>query len=163
MESTGKGTIYISFNRIISCLWKSTNQDTVINKVRSHKWKWIGHILKKLHDKISWTLLDCTQGSRRRGRPLKTWRRRFAAEVAEACYTWSEIKTLAMNRSKRVKLCFHVFSKALSHDFVKKQSNYCTFIGPIIALYAIISYQHNLMVALHLQWLWTIIKTFSRS
>lgn len=46
MESNGKGTTYISFNRIISCLWKSTNQYTVINKVRRHKWKCIGHTLK---------------------------------------------------------------------------------------------------------------------
>ncbi|XP_075151095.1 uncharacterized protein LOC142225204 [Haematobia irritans] len=82
-------------------LWRTTKQQSVLLEIRRRKWMWIGHTLRKPHDDITRTALDCNpQGSRRRGRPANTWRRLVDAEIHDAVYTWRELKNLANDRTK---------------------------------------------------------------
>ena len=57
-------------------LWAQTNCPQISPQIKSRKWRWMGHTLRKNDNEISKVSLQWNpQGKRRRGRPKKTWRR----------------------------------------------------------------------------------------
>jgi hypothetical protein len=71
-------------------------------QIRRRKWNWIGHTLRKGHEAIEREALDWNQqGKRRRGRPRHTWRRTVHNEALEKGKSWSEVKRMAGNRTRR--------------------------------------------------------------
>lgn len=82
-------------------LWKRTNQNAIEIQIRSRKWKWIGHTLRKNNTNVTKQAFDWNpQGHRKRGRPKNTWRRGLAAELQKINKTWKEAKTAALDRRR---------------------------------------------------------------
>jgi hypothetical protein len=78
-------------------LWKATGQEDVNLEIRKRKFGWIAHTLRKDDGEIPKTALQWNpQGSRKRGRPKKSWRR---SVIKEAGRSWSELRLLAADRS----------------------------------------------------------------
>ncbi|XP_065355315.1 uncharacterized protein LOC135949779 [Calliphora vicina] len=66
-------------------LWEWTRQSSIRSEIKRRKWPWLGHTLRKPQDDVTRQGTEWTpQGSRRRGRPSKTWRRLVEIEAAEA-------------------------------------------------------------------------------
>ena len=81
-------------------LWNLTNQPPVHAQIMKRKYGWIGHTLRRptfeVHrEALTWELA----GSRRRGAPRLTWRRKLISELSEIGKTWEEIETLAQVRT----------------------------------------------------------------
>jgi hypothetical protein len=56
---------------------------------------------KKTTGSIEKSVLEWNpQGARRRGRPKKTWKRTIEDEAMETGKTWSEVKRLAVDRTR---------------------------------------------------------------
>jgi len=78
-------------------LWKKTKQQPIETVIRTRKWKWIGHTLRKKDKNVTKQALDWNpQGQRRRGRPKNTWRRGLNTELQKIGMTWNETKTMAL-------------------------------------------------------------------
>lgn len=86
MEGNNKGTtiIRIMFSDLTRCFKRPSGGTRVRALLLTSKRKWRGYTLRKLHDDIIRTLLYWnSQGSRRRRRPSKTWKRKVADEVMD--------------------------------------------------------------------------------
>jgi ribosomal protein L31E len=82
-------------------LWRKTNEKPILEQIRSRKWGWIGHTLRKpRHSTTRQALLWNPQGKRKRGRPRNTWRRETEAEMENAGYTWKQLETVAQNKTR---------------------------------------------------------------
>ena len=80
-------------------LWKKTKQQPIETVIRTRKWKWIGHTLRKKDKNVTKQALDWNpQGQRRRERPKNTWRRGLNTELQKIGMTWNETKTMAKDR-----------------------------------------------------------------
>lgn len=80
-------------------LYERAQIDTIDNLVKQKKWRWIGHTLRRTECHITRQALEWNpQGSRRRGRPRLTWRRKVENELTKANSTWTYAKQLAENR-----------------------------------------------------------------
>ena len=80
-------------------LWKKCKQQPIAKTIKSRKYGWIGHTLRREQESISRQALDWNpQGKRKIGRPKTTWRRTVEREIKEEGKTWREIKNLAQNR-----------------------------------------------------------------
>lgn len=80
-------------------LLEVTNQAQIKTVIKSRKWRWIGHTLRKEENDTTRRALDWNpQGNRRRGRPRETWRRTTEREIEREGKSWSQIKVLAKNR-----------------------------------------------------------------
>lgn len=93
----------IRWPRIISnrALWQQTNQVAIDVEIRKRKWRWIGHTLRKDNTEIAKQALDWNpQGTRRVGRPKKTWRTTVLAEAGSQQKTWLQVKRLAKERER---------------------------------------------------------------
>jgi hypothetical protein len=94
----------IRWPRIISNneLWQITGQTRIQNEIRRRKWRWIGHTLRKANTTIARQAFDFTPhgGSRRPGRPPKTWRSTVEDEARGKNKSWLELKHLARNRAQ---------------------------------------------------------------
>ncbi|XP_056017339.1 uncharacterized protein LOC130053791 [Ostrea edulis] len=74
-------------------LWKRTKQEPIEITIRTRRWKWIGHTLRKPNTSITKQALEWNpQGKRKRGRPKNTWRRGINAELQAINKTWGETK-----------------------------------------------------------------------
>jgi hypothetical protein len=63
-------------------------------------WKWIGHTIRKDENAVERIVLDWNpQGTRKRGRPIKTWKS-VMEEAQREGMTWREAKRLAADRSR---------------------------------------------------------------
>jgi hypothetical protein len=68
---------------------------------RTSKWKWIGHTIRKDQNAAERIVLDWNpQGTRKRGRPKKTWKRSVVEEAHRDGRTWREVEWLAEDRSR---------------------------------------------------------------
>jgi hypothetical protein len=57
-------------------LWEKTGEKPIELQIKKRKWKWIGHIIRKDPNAVERIVLDWNpQGTRKRGRPKKTWKR----------------------------------------------------------------------------------------
>ena len=77
-------------------LWSSPQFHVVI---KSRKWRWIGHTLRKpvtdiRRHALSWN----PAGKTRRGRLRNTWQRSIEDEAKKVGKSWPQIRTLAKNR-----------------------------------------------------------------
>ena len=80
-------------------LWQCTKQERVEVTIRRRKWGWIGHTLRKSATNITWQSLEWNpQGSRKRGRPKKSWRRTVQKEFENIGLSWEAGKQTAHNR-----------------------------------------------------------------
>ena len=80
-------------------LWSITQQKTIENQIKRRKWNWIGHTLCKGTGATEKTALDWNpRGYRRRGTPMRTWRRTTEDEVRDTGRSWNEVKGIAGNR-----------------------------------------------------------------
>jgi hypothetical protein len=63
-------------------LWRKTKQKPINLTIRSRRWKWIGHTLRKANNNITKQALEWNpQGKRKRGRPKNSWRRGTISEL----------------------------------------------------------------------------------
>jgi hypothetical protein len=82
-------------------VWKIMNQQPIAIQIKRRKWRWIGHTLRKPTGSIEKSVLDWNpQMARRRGHPKKTWKRTIEDEAMEAGKTWSEVKRMAVDRTR---------------------------------------------------------------
>ena len=80
-------------------LWERTNQLPLNTQILRRKFKWIGHTLRRptievQRQALSWNL----EGTRRRGAPRLTWRRKFNNELESIGRTMGDIEIMAQNR-----------------------------------------------------------------
>jgi hypothetical protein len=76
-------------------LWRITHQKSIDNRIKSRKWNWIGHTLRKETGATEKTATGLNpQGYRRRGRPKRTWRRAVEDEISTR-RSWNEVKQIA--------------------------------------------------------------------
>jgi hypothetical protein len=82
-------------------LWETTGEKPIELQIKKRKWKWIGHTIRKDENAVERIVLDWnSQGTRKRGRPKKTWRRSIMEEAQREGRTWREVKRLAVDRSR---------------------------------------------------------------
>ena len=80
-------------------LWQRTKQEPITQTIKTRKWRWIGHTLRRGPGNIAKQALDWTpQGKRRVGRPTTTWRRTLEKELKGGRMSWGEAKRKAQNR-----------------------------------------------------------------
>jgi hypothetical protein len=96
-------TLNVRWPEVISniMLWETTGETPVEPQTKKRKWKWIGHTIRKDENAVERIALDWNpQGTRKRGRPKKTWRRSIMEEAQGEGRTWREVKRLAADRSR---------------------------------------------------------------
>jgi hypothetical protein len=82
-------------------LWETTGEKPLELQIKKRKWKWIGHTIRRDENAVERIVLDWNpQGTRKRGRPKKTWRRSIVEEAQRDERTWREVKRLAAGRSR---------------------------------------------------------------
>jgi hypothetical protein len=82
-------------------LWETTGEKPIELQIKKRKWKWIGHTIRKDENAVERIVLDWNpQGTRKRGRPKKTWRRSVMEDAQREGRTWREAKRLAADRSR---------------------------------------------------------------
>jgi hypothetical protein len=82
-------------------LWEKTGEKPIELQIKKRKWKWIGHTIRKDQNAVERIALDGNpQGTRKRGRPKKTWKRSVVEEAQREGRTWREVKWLAADRSR---------------------------------------------------------------
>jgi hypothetical protein len=80
-------------------LWQMTQKEPIELEIKRRKWKWLGHTLRGPQTDINRAALEWdAQGSRRRGRPINTWRRTVVNEAKSNGLTSKQVKTVAQNR-----------------------------------------------------------------
>ena len=80
-------------------LWRCMKQEQIDTQIKSRKWGWIGHTLRKDPRNIARQALDYNpQGKRKPGRPKSNWRRSMLGELTKTGTTWQEAKTIAQRR-----------------------------------------------------------------
>ena len=78
-----------------------TKQQPINLTIRSRRWKWIGHTLRKANNNITKQALEWNpQGKRKRGIPKNSWRRGVISELHAINTTWGEAKRKAQDRTK---------------------------------------------------------------
>ena len=82
-------------------LWRKTKQQPINFTIRSRRWKWIGHTLRKTNNNITKQALEWNpQGKRKRGRPKNSWRRGIISELQAINTTWGEAQRNAQTRTR---------------------------------------------------------------
>jgi hypothetical protein len=82
-------------------LWETTGEKPIELQIKKRKWKWVEHTIRKDENAVERIALDWNpQGTRKRGRPKKTWRRSIMEEAQRGGRTWREVKRLAADRSR---------------------------------------------------------------
>jgi hypothetical protein len=77
--------------------WKATVQEDIKLEISKRKFGWIGHTLKKDNGEVPKSALQWNaQGSRKRGRPKRSWSR---SVMKEAGRSWNELMFLAADKS----------------------------------------------------------------
>ena len=82
-------------------LLQRTKQVLITTTIKQRKWRWIGHTLRRSQTNIARCALDWNpQGTRKRGRPVLTWRRTLHAELQKTRMSWGEAKRVAQDRDR---------------------------------------------------------------
>ena len=69
--------------------------------IRSRRWKWIRHTLRKANNNITKQVLEWNpQGKRKRGRPKYSWHRGIISELQAINTTWGGAKRKAQDRTR---------------------------------------------------------------
>jgi hypothetical protein len=94
--------INVRWSEVISnvMLWETTGETPVELQIKKRKRKWIGHTIRKDKNAVERVALDWNpQGTRKRGRPKKTWKKSIMEEEQREGRTWREVKRLAADRN----------------------------------------------------------------
>ena len=99
-----------SLRRILQIFWPKTiskqhlthcNQDSMDTIIMRRRWRWIGHVIRRVPSSISHTALHWTlEEKRKRVRPKNTWRRTVEGELKTLHHTWGTVQKLAQNRKE---------------------------------------------------------------
>jgi hypothetical protein len=82
-------------------LWEKTRVKPIELQITKRKWKCIGHTIRKDQNVVERIVLDWNpQGTRKRGRPKKTWKRSVMKEAQREGRTWRDVKWLAADRNR---------------------------------------------------------------
>ncbi|XP_013400983.1 uncharacterized protein LOC106166864 [Lingula anatina] len=82
-------------------LLKQTNQRSISEIIRTRRWKWIGHVLRKDPNSTTKVAMYWTpEGHRKRGSTKTTWRRTVEAELKQLGESWGTIQHLARDREE---------------------------------------------------------------
>ena len=82
-------------------LWRKTKQQPINLTIRSRRWKWIRHTLRKANNNITKQALEWNlQGKRKRGRPKNSWHRGVISELHAINPAWGEAKRKAQDRTR---------------------------------------------------------------
>jgi len=82
-------------------LLSTSKQEPIVTTIKSRRWRWVGHTLRREQDNITKTALRWTpEGKRKRGRPKTTWRRTLEAEAQAEGKSWRDLERLAQDRHK---------------------------------------------------------------
>ena len=82
-------------------LWRKTKQQPINLTIRSSRWKWIGHTLRKANNNITKQALEWNpQGKRKKGRSKNSWRRGVISELQAINTTWGEAKRKVQDRTR---------------------------------------------------------------
>ena len=76
-----------------------SGQESIIVKMRRHRWRYLGHVLRMEPNRLPKQVLNWTpQGSRRRGRPKETYRRTLQRETTRIGLNMEELEEMAQDR-----------------------------------------------------------------
>jgi hypothetical protein len=96
LKSFVQNILYFILYYLIHCALGEINLT-----IRSRRWKWIGHTLRKATNNITKQALEWNpQGKRKRGRPKNSWRRGIISELQAINTTWGEAKRKAQDRTR---------------------------------------------------------------
>ncbi len=98
-----------SLRRILKIFWPNTISNVDLHRraeilpvsdiIKTRKWRWLGHTLRKEDDDITKQALRWNpQGRRRPGRPKNTWRRQLQTELTKEGLTMNSAETRAKDR-----------------------------------------------------------------
>ena len=88
-------------------LWRKTKQQPINLTIRSRRWKWIGHTLRKANNNITKQALEWKpQGNRKRDRPKNSWRRDVISELL-LLYVLRIKKTVRYDRYMIITVALH--------------------------------------------------------
>ena len=92
-------------------LWRRTGHRRIEVEIQRRRWRWIGHTLRKPATNITRQALQWNpQGKRKRGRPRNTWRRDLEADLKEMGHSWTEVETIAQDRTRWRELVCGLYS-----------------------------------------------------
>ena len=78
---------------------RRSGQPSVIQKMKTHRWRYFGHVLRMNEERLPrQTLYWTPEGSRRRGRPKETWRRTIQREMRTKELEMEDVERLACCR-----------------------------------------------------------------
>ena len=81
-------------------LWQQTRQRPAETEITQRRWRWIGHTLRKPVTNLTRQALKWnSQGTRKRGRPMNTWRRDLESDVQKMDRMWEQFERLAQDRN----------------------------------------------------------------
>ena len=79
-------------------LWRRIKQKPVDVIIRTRRWKWILHTLRKANSNITKQAVEWNpQGQRK---PKNTWRRGLSSDLRKIGKTWGEAKAMAQDRRR---------------------------------------------------------------
>ena len=82
-------------------IWERTQQRPIVEEIKTRRWRWIGHTLRKpAHSTTRQALQWNPQGSRRRGRPRETWKRCIERDMKQMGHGWSELGRMAQDKRR---------------------------------------------------------------
>ena len=89
----------------------------LFQKKHLHRWRWLGHVLRKPSEDMAKVALKWTpEGKRKRGRPKTTWRCTIENEIKERGYSWGTIERKANNREEWKELVLTLCAMRHSKD-----------------------------------------------
>ena len=82
-------------------LYQKTGCTSIDVEIKKRRLKWLGHVLRMLHDLIPKVVSRWTPpGEKKRGRPKTTWRRTVEMELKELGLTWGQVQALAKDKTR---------------------------------------------------------------
>ena len=76
-----------------------TNSEPNQSTIKKLRLRWLGHILRMSHNRISRVALRWTHREKRKlGRPKSIWRRTVEKEILALIFTWSELEIAFLDR-----------------------------------------------------------------
>ena len=78
-----------------------SGQQSVIQKLRTQRWRYYGHVLRMGDERLPKQVLSWTpEGSRRPGRPKDTWRRTIQRDMRTRGLGAEDVEILAQQREE---------------------------------------------------------------
>jgi hypothetical protein len=80
---------------------RRSGQQSVVEKIRYHRWRYYGHVLRMDEDRLPRQILEWQrEGTRRVGRPKDTWRRTMERYMRNNNLVVEEVEECALDRAR---------------------------------------------------------------